>query len=198
MSFLLSNIDPWFRCKLRREFTADLKRYHGEYIDVVVHAVRCESAKSLWFYVCLLDPFGGAMWRVPIQALVDKPCDLQEEMTYVQPWDCASSHFEVITLEFVKRGAVEILPARINGQYITSLAFTNSGTADDSAQSKTLHMCRLENGLIGAFPNNRLLWSDPAFWDVVSDRPDFESLHFEARSEGNQYLFRQHLERVAC
>ncbi len=191
MAYLIADVDPWFRCLLRREFTADLQRHHGEFVPVIAHAVRCEPAKSLWFYVSCLDPLGGAMWRVPIQALIDKPCPMPATAAECQPWDCASDQFEVIELAFVKRGAVEILPERTKGQYIRSIAFTGSGIAEDSAQSKTLHICRLENGLIGAWPNNRILWSDPAFWDVMAEKPDFESLHYEAQAEGNQHLFMQ-------
>ena len=48
-------------------------------------------------------------------------------------------------------------------------------------------------GLIGAFPNNRVLMPDPAFWpmmDIAAHRPDFASLSGEYRAEGNQHLFR--------
>lgn len=191
MAYIFGNIKPYFRCLLRREFTTDCRRYHGEYVPVIAHAVTCRSANSLWFYVSCLDPLGGALWHVPIQALVDKPCPMPEDMTYVQPWDCQADLFSVDEFDFLKHGAVEILPKRIKGQYIRSVAFAGSGLSEDSAQSKTLHLCRLETGPIGAFPSNRLLWSDPAFWDVMEERPDFESLHYEARAEGNQHLFRR-------
>jgi hypothetical protein len=191
MSYIFGSIKPYFRCLLRREFMTDCRRYQGEFVQVIAHAVTCKPGNSLWFYVSCLDPLGGALWHVPIQALVDKPCPMPDDMTYLQPWDCQSDQFSVDEFDFLKLGAVEILPDRVKGQYIRSIAFIGSGLSEDSSQSKTLHLCRLENGHIGAFPSNRILWSDPAFWDVMTERPDFESLHYEARAEGNQHLFRR-------
>lgn len=178
------------RLKVRREFTANLERHQGEYIDGVAHAVRCVRGQSLQFQVNLLEPFGGAGWLLPIEALVWKPCARLDDMKYVQPWDCFSSEFGVCELDFVRRGGVEIIPARVKGQYRFSLDFAGTDLAEDPEQHKALHICYLENGVIGAFPNNRVIWHDSAFWDIMMERPDFESLNYEARAEGNQHLFR--------
>lgn len=139
----------------------------------------------------LLEPYGGCAFLVPIEALCWKPCDPPADMTYVEPWDVFSSEFGVCEMDFVRRGAVEILPARIKGQYHVTIDFVGSDLADYPEQHKSLHICKLETGLIGAFPNNRVLWSDPAFWKTVEDLPRFQSLPGEYRAEGNQSLMRQ-------
>jgi hypothetical protein len=81
MSYIFGSIKPYFRCLLRREFTTDGQRHHGEFVPVIAHAVTCKTGNSLWFYVSCLDPLGGALWHVPIQALVDKPCPMPEDMS---------------------------------------------------------------------------------------------------------------------
>jgi hypothetical protein len=87
-------------------------------------------------------------------------------------------------MAFVRRGRVEALPGRIEGEYRFTLDFTGTDLADDPGQHKALHVCFLETGLIGAFPNNRLLWLDSAFWELRQEHPDFEALEVECRAEG--------------
>jgi len=179
---------PFFDCLVRREYTQGLKSGHGEYIPAVAYAVRCVRGHSLWFQTMLQEPYGGCAFMVPIEALCWKPCDKPDDLTYVQPWDTFSSEFGVCEVEFTKRGAVEALPGRIKGQYRFTLDFIGSDLAEHTEQHKSAHICMLENGLIGAFPNNRLLWSDPAFWKTVEELPRFDSLAGEYRAEGNQHL----------
>ena len=51
------------------------------------------------------------------------------------------------------------------------------------------HSQLIDGGIIGAFPNNRIIWRDDAFWKVMDQRPDFESLAGEFRAEGHQHIF---------
>lgn len=189
MATILGSI-PFFDCLVRAEYTQGLKRDHDTYIPAVAHAVRCVRGHSLWFQCMLLEPYGGCAFLLPIEALVWKPCEKPGDMTYQEPWDCFSSEFGVCEIEFVRRGAVEILPGRIKGQYLHTIDFAGSDLAEHVEQHKSLHVCKLETGLIGAFPNNRILWSDPAFWKTVETVPRFESLPGEYRAEGNQDIFR--------
>lgn len=196
MPYVLGSI-PYFRCLVRREYTRNLVDRHGEYIPAVAYAVRCVRGHSLWFQCMLMEPVdgspnstGGASFMVPIEALVHQPCAKPDDMTYIQPWDVFSSDFGVCTMDLVARGAVFVLPEKRPGQYRFTLDFTGSDLADDSDQHKHLHVCFLEGGLIGAFPNNRLLWQDDAFWKLMDERPDFISLSPEFRAEGNQHILR--------
>ena len=82
MPYLMSNV-PYFKCWVRREFTCNHLRYHGEYLHALAIAVNTIPDRSLSFQVvftgCEIDDedwaegniHGGAMWaRMPIQALV--------------------------------------------------------------------------------------------------------------------------------
>ncbi len=186
MSHILGDI-PFFRCLVRKEYTRDMADGQGQYIEGIAHAVRVTRGNSLWFQVNFKDPYGGCAFTLPIEALVWKECPDQTEMTYVQPWDCFSDTFSVHEMAFVKRATTYILPERVKAEYRFTIDFTGSDLADDPAQHKALHLCFLENGLIGAFPNNRVLWEDRAFWDVRQDRPDFDVLNQEFRAEGPRF-----------
>lgn len=197
MPHIIASI-PYFNCYVRREYTRNLKDRHGEFIPGVAYGVRCVRGHSLWFQVMLKEPedgspndTGGASFLLPIEALVHAPCPKPDDMTYVQPWDVFSSDFGVCAFDFVARGAVFVLPDKRPGQYRFTLDFTGSDLADDPDQHKFLSVAFLEGGLIGAFPNNRLLWRDDAFWKVLDHRPDFESLGGEFRAEGHQHVMQQ-------
>ena len=188
MAEIVGNI-PYMRVMVRGQYLRDLKRGHAEFVEAVAYGVRCIRGSSLWFQTALGDPYGGAHFLLPIQALCWKPCEEPDGMTYVQPWDCFSTHFGVVEYDFVKRGEAYVLPDRRPGQYQFTIDFSGTDLADDPQQHKSLHVCKLECGYISAFPNNRLLMPDQAFWPMLTDRPDFESLSGEFRAEGNQHIF---------
>lgn len=193
MPYVVGSV-PYFRCFVRREYTQDMQEGHGEFIPAVAYGIRCIRGHSLWFQVMLREPdsgpnsTGGASFFLPIEALVHAPCSPAKDMSHVQPWDVFSSSFGVCEFDFIARGAANILPDRKPAQYRFSIDFTGSDLADDPDQHKCLHVCFLDGGLIGAFPNNRVLWSDPAFWETMTDKPSFKSLSREFRAEGNQNI----------
>lgn len=190
MPYVMGSI-PFFDCMVRREYTQNLEAGHGDFIPAVAHAVRCVRGHSLWVQVMLMEPYGGCAFLLPIQAITWKPCEPAPDLTYIQPWDCFSSDFGCTELDFVRRGAVNVLPAKVPGQYHCTLDFIGSDLAEHPEQHKSLHIIKMDTGLVGAFPNNRLLWSDPAFWRTVEETPKFKSLAGEFRAEGNQALLRR-------
>lgn len=189
MAYILGNV-PFFDCYVRREYTRAFKDGHGEFLKGIAHAVRCIRGNSLMFQVVFAEQWAGCSFTLPIEALCWKPCDKPDDMTFVQPWDCFSSDFGVCEFDLMKRGAVEVLPHRVPAQYRFTIDWTGSDLADHFEQHKHLHVVFMDSGLIGAFPNNRIVWSDPAFWTTTTEKPDFESLAGEFRAEGNQHLFR--------
>lgn len=188
MAYVYGSV-PFFECLVRREYTRNLRDRHGEYLTAVAHSVRCVRGYSLWFQCIFTDAqHGGAAFMLPIEALCWKPCE-PVATSVVQPWDVFSSDFGVSQDMFTHRGAVEVLPDRVRGQYRFTLDFVGSDLSENPEQHKALHVVFRADGLIGAYPNNRLLWSDPAFWSTLTERPDFEALGGEFRAEGNQDLF---------
>lgn len=185
MSYIYGSI-PFFECLVRAEYTRNRKDRHGEFYPAIAHAVRCVRGSSLWFQCILTKQHGGAAFLLPIEALVTKPCNPPAGTLIVQPWDVSSSDFGISQDAFTHRGVVEVIPITVlgRGEYRFTIDFAGSDLAECPEQHKALHVVLLERGLIGAYPNNRLLWHDPAFWTVTGEKPDFEALAGEFRAEG--------------
>jgi hypothetical protein len=210
MSYLISNI-PHFKCWVRREFTCNHLKYHGEFLHGLAIAVNTIPDRCLSFQIvftgCEADGepedtiHGGAMWaRMPITALVaDIP--LQEwptlmETHLVQPWDCSSHHHSVINMERVSSSPwiCKIDGEFYQGKYLFTVDYTESHIADDPAQHKQSHVLQLTDagewtGNIVALPNNRVRATSPALWETGEGPPDFKpSQHLHAAEIHNSYL----------
>jgi hypothetical protein len=170
---------------VRREFTTNMKRGHGEYLEAIAVGVRMQRGMSIYFQVWFQEgPAAGAMFLLPIQALVWKPCDIPEPL-HIQPWDVFSSDFSCSRIDLFHESRAYVLPNRVPGRYMMTFDFTGNELADDLEQHKHLHMIRMDDGWFAAVPNNRVLIEDRAFLTngVTKERPDFESLSKEFRSE---------------
>lgn len=80
MAFLQSNI-PYFKCWVRKEYTHNHQKYHGEFVHAMAIAVTTMPKRCLSFQLIFTgaetydtdepNVHGGAMWaRMPITALV--------------------------------------------------------------------------------------------------------------------------------
>ena len=160
-------------------------------IAVTTMPTRCLSFQVI-FTGCEADGeddpnvHGGAMWaRMPITALV---CDFDFEgwpdpmETYLaQPWDCASHHHAVYTLNratpcpWMAKIGGEFYPAK----YHFTVDYTESEIAYDPAQHKQSHVLTLLDagdytGNIVALPNNRVRVTHPAWVETGDGPPDFK------------------------
>ena len=195
MAYLQSNI-PYFKCWVRREYTHNHEKYHGEFLHAMAIAVTSMPCRCLSFQVmftgCESDgenPHGGAMWaRMPITALVG---DFEFEgwpepmPTYLaQPWDCASHHHSVYVLNratpcpWLAKIGSEFYPAK----YLFTVDYAESEIADDPAQHKQSHVLQLLDakeytGNIVALPNNRVRATHPAWFVTGEGPPDFKPSH---------------------
>ena len=172
---------PYFKAWVRREYTHNHEKYHGDFLHAMVVGVTTIPNRCLSFQVMFTGieaegeeedtVHGGAMWaRMPITALVgDIPLsDWPEPMeTYdAQPWDCASHTHSVFVMDratpcpwFAKIGG-NMLPAK----YLFTVDYTDSEIADDPAQHKQNHVLQILDsekapqwaGNIVALPNNRV------------------------------------------
>jgi len=210
MPYLQSNI-PHFQCWVRREFTHNHEKYHGEYLHAMAVAVttvpdRCLSFQLI-FTGCESDNtdeenvHGGAMWaRMPITALVaDTPLDEWPDRMvthHAQPWDCSSHHNSVIKLDYV---SVSPWVCKIDnklhiGKYLFTIDYSESDLADDPAQHKQSHVIQLlkaDNwtGNIVALPNNRVRVTSPALWETGEGAPDFKPSQWTHNAEEHeQYM----------
>mgnify|MGYP001280245746 FL=1 len=192
--YLSSNI-PHFKCWVRKEFTTNHQHGHGEFLHALAIAVNTIPDRSLSFQVVFTgceagedeqNIHGGAMWaRMPIQALVaDIPVEdwaLPMEDHLAQPWDCASHHHAVYTLDratpcpWMAKIGGEFYPAK----YHFTVDYTESEIADDPAQHKQSHVLTLLDagdytGNIVALPNNRVRVTHPAWFETGEGPPDFK------------------------
>lgn len=193
--FIVGSLPQSFDGFLRREYTRNLQDGHGEYYPCHIHGLRLVRGSSIQLQCVLLegrasaaafDPEGGFpgcgflapieafCWRVP-----DQPREpgQRPDMTYVQPWDTFSETFGIHEFEFHRRMKALILPDRVPARYRCTLDFIGSSLAENNDQHKHLHLFDMDDGSIGAFPNNRVLWIEPAAWrEPTTARPDFLSL----------------------
>ena len=208
MSYLMSNI-PHFPCWVRREFTHNHLKYHGEFLHALAIAVNTIPDRSLSFQVVFTgnemdrddwkegNIHGGAMWaRMPIQALVaDIPMDEWAEPMenhLAQPWDCESRTHSVVTLD---RTSSSPWIAKIGSEFYTSrylftVDYTDNSIADDPAQHKQSHILALTSGefagQIVAQPNNRVIFYDKSYTPSELKFPDFKVSTIEYSVEGEQ------------
>ena len=86
--------------------------------------------------------------------------------------------------DFHRRMKALILPDRIPARYRFTIDFAGSALAEFGEQHKHLHIMEMEDGGMGTFPNNRVLWVEPAMWEQpLTDRPDFLALSGEFMAE---------------
>lgn len=189
-NYIIGSFRPWFPGFLRAEYTRDRTDRFGEYYPCIIHGLRVIEANSLQLQCVLTQSHAGAGYMAPIEAFCWRVPDVSRvkgdpvDMTYVQPWDCFSSSFGVHEFEFHRGMRALILPGRMPARYRFSLDFAESALAENNDQHKHLHLFEMADGSLGAFPNNRVIWDDPAFWAPLTERPDFLSLSGEFRSEG--------------
>ena len=74
MAYIYGNIEHFFDCYVRAEYTRGFASGSGEFIKGYAHAIRCLRGDSLMFQVNFEKPHGGAAFLLPIQALCWKPC----------------------------------------------------------------------------------------------------------------------------
>ena len=194
MPYLQSNI-PHFKCWVRKEYTHNHEKYHGEFLHAMAIAVTTMPNRCLSFQVIFTgceaeedepNVHGGAMWaRMPITGLVG---DFEFEgwpepmETYLaQPWDCASYNHAVYTLNratpcpWMAKIGSEFYPAK----YHFTVDYTDHEIADDPAQHKQSHVLTLLDageytGNIVALPNNRVRVTHPAWFETGQGAPDFK------------------------
>lgn len=191
MSYIVGSFAQFFPGFIRKEYTRNLIDGHGEYVPCVMHGLRVIRGRSLEIQALLTGEGGaGAAFLAPIEAFCWRVPDAPRrpgepvDMTYVQPWDSFSETFGVHEFEFHRRMKCLVLPDRRQARYRFTLDFAESSLAYLPVQHKHLHLVELNDGSIGAFPNNRLLWVAPEWYaEPIAERPNFLALEIEAMAE---------------
>ncbi len=203
MPYLISNI-PYFKCWVRKEFTANHEKYHGEYLHAIAMAVNTIPDRSLSFQVVFTgcdddeDVHGGAMWaRMPIQALVaDIPSEEWGEPMedhLAQPWDCEARNHSVVVIDRVSSSPwiAKIDNNFYRAKYMFTVDYTGNSIADCPAQHKQSHVlyitedCKWKGNFV-ALPNNRVRATSPALWITGEGPPDFAPSQYLHSAEGHE------------
>ena len=203
MPYLISNI-PYFKCWVRKEFTANHEQYHGEYLHAIAIAVNTIPDRSLSFQVVFTgideedNVHGGAMWaRMPIQALIaDIPCDTWGEPMedhLAQPWDCEARNHSVVVIDRVSSSPwiAKIDNGFYRAKYMFTVDYTGNSIADCPAQHKQSHVlyitedCKWKGNFV-ALPNNRVRATSPALWVTGEGPPDFSPSQYLHSAEGHE------------
>jgi hypothetical protein len=199
---------------VRREFTSNHQRYHGEFIHAIAFAVNTIPDRSLTFQVvftgCEIDDenspigeniHGGAMWaRLPIQSLIaDIPLEEWPERMedhIAQPWDCMSRHHETVVFDRVSSSPwlAKINHEFFEARYMFTVDYTDHEIADSADQHKQSHVLYITEegewqGNIVALPNNRVRATSPALWRTGEGAPDFApSQHLHSAEGHSSYM----------
>ena len=178
MAYLQSNI-PHFKCWVRREYTHNHEKYHGEFLHAMAVAVTTMPCRSLSFQVIFTgleegseeNVHGGAMWaRMPITALVG---DFDFE-----GWPEPMPTYLAQPCPWIAKIGSDFFPAK----YLFTVDYTESEIAEDPAQHKQSLVLQLLDavvytGNIVALPNNRVRVTHPAWWVTGEGPPDFKPSH---------------------
>jgi len=203
---------PYIKCWVRKEYTHNHEKYHGEFIHAMAIAVTTMPTRCLSFQVIFTgaesydddnEPniHGGAMWaRMPIQALVEDismdqfPEPMENHLA--QPWDCESRNHATKILD---RTSSSPWKAKIDGEfykskYLFTVDYTDHPIADCPAQHKQSHVmyitedCKWKGNVI-ALPNNRVRVTNPALWVTGEGPPDFKpSQYLHSAEEHESYM----------
>ena len=154
---------PYVSAFVRAEFLHNHEAGAGKFYEATVFGFRAEPARVPCFQVMLA---AGAQWaRVPIHALCSKACaPLSVELSCW--WDCYGYNAQVHEFAFLKNHRVEALgrdKTVRKGRYLFTIDWVKDGWSETPDQHKNHHVIALDDGPWIAYPNNRLLWTDPSW-----------------------------------
>jgi hypothetical protein len=154
---------PRLKVRIDKSFISNGEGFEDGYI----FAVTLLENRPLLFTVHLES--GAIYSRLPLKAFENKLYEHMEltetELENVDPWGAISSFGQVIKHEYLKDYAVKVRNGEsfINGMYWATIDYMEGGFAQDPEQHKTSNIILLENGQIGAYPNNHCLFVDRHF-----------------------------------
>lgn len=160
---------------VRNEFFYNEKRGHGQYTPAYLLGFCSLQGRAPSFQVMCHN---GAQWaRVPIHMLCTKesePLPLSELCW----WDCLGAQFSIATLPLLKNTHATCLTRthqKLPGSYWFTVDYYGNELFDEVPdQHKNHHIIELASGHLAAYPNNRVLWSDPSYITPMTEAPDWE------------------------
>ena len=171
---------------VRKEFTQNEKRGHGEYIEGIVASIKSIKGQAFRFETYFYQ-YGALYDKLPLAALCWKELDKNDDilpLDFLQIWDCLSYWHTTVEKPLLKGLRCEFLAKngkRYQGEYLFTIDtcnpdpripdFTFSETPDEH---KSYNFIKMDNGQFAAQPNNRMRFFDPSLNPRELKTPDFE------------------------
>ena len=191
MTTLVANLPPT-KVWVRREYLRDLRDGHGEY--TLGYWVTCKSltGRALYFETYLTE-YGALYDKLPISAFLSwdpdhphkpEPPKPDLPLTDLQFWNGFDTGLTVVEKNLVFNMDFEVM-TRDNGIMKGTYLFTIDNYhahrnepdfyfAESPDEHKSHNIIELENGQIGAYPNNRCRMTDPSLSNHDLKTPDFK------------------------
>ncbi len=191
MTTLVANLPPT-KVWVRREYLRDLRDGHGEY--TLGYWVTCKSlsGRALYFETYLTE-YGALYDKLPISAFLSWDPDHPNEpepptpdlpLTDLQFWNGFDTGLTVVEKNLIFNMDFEVM-TRDNGIMKGTYLFTIDNYhshrnepdfyfAESPDEHKSHNIIELDNGQIGAYPNNRCRMTDTSLSNHELKRPDFK------------------------
>lgn len=191
MTTLVANLPPT-KVWVRREYLRDLRDGHGEY--TLGYWVTCKSisGRALYFETYLTE-YGALYDKLPISAFLswcpDSPHKPEAPtpdlpLTDLQFWNGFDTGLTVVEKNLIFNMDFEVM-LRSGGIMKGAYLFTIDNYhphrnepdfyfAESPDEHKSHNIIELDNGQIGAFPNNRCRMTDPSLSNHNLKTPDFK------------------------
>ena len=191
MTTLVANVPP-VKVWVRKEYLYDLRKGHGEY--TLGYWVTCKSltGRALYFetyltqHACLFD-------KLPLSAFLawdpDSPHEPKVptpdlELTDLQFWNGFDTGLTVIEKNLIYNMEFQVMTRSagvMKGEYLFTVDNYHPHRnepdfyfAETPDEHKSHNIVALENGQIGAYPNNRCRMVDPSLTNHNLKTPDFK------------------------
>ena len=224
MTTLVANVPP-VKVWVRAEYLYDFQKGHGEYVPGYWVTCKSLTGRALYFetyltqHACLFD-------KLPISAFLswdpdypDKPKEPTPDLalTDLQFWNGFDHGLTVVEKNLIFNMRFEILTRSagvVGGTYLFTIdnyhAHRNEPDfyfAEVPDEHKSHNIVALDNGQIGAYPNNRCRMVDPSLTNHNLKTPDFKvstryfecegSLKWGRLGECDDYFWKTPTEKVA-
>jgi hypothetical protein len=191
MTTLVANVPP-VRVWVRREYLRDLRDGFGEY--TLGYWVTCKSltGRALYFETYLTE-YGALFDKLPLSAFLawdsdsphePKPPTPDLELTDLQFWNGFDTGLTVIEKNLIYNMEFQVMTRSagvMKGEYLFTIDNYHPHRnepdfyfAETPDEHKSHNIVALENGQIGAYPNNRCRMVDPSLTNHDLKTPDFK------------------------
>jgi hypothetical protein len=191
MTTLVANVPP-VRVWVRREYLRDLRDGFGEY--TLGYWVTCKSltGRALYFETYLTE-YGALFDKLPLSAFLawdpDSPHEPKVptpdlELTDLQFWNGFDTGLTVVEKNLIYNMEFQVMTRSagvMKGEYLFTIDNYHPHRnepdlyfAETPDEHKSHNIVALENGQIGAYPNNRCRMVDPSLTNHNLKTPDFK------------------------